>query len=44
MTLAGSSQVELMTHPILEFELDYLMSHEFEAMLRRLDIGDYAQA
>ena len=44
MTLAGSSQVELMTHPILEFERDYLMSHEFEAMLRRLDIDDYAQA
>jgi hypothetical protein len=43
VALAKSSNVELMTHPILEFEFNYLMSDEFEAMLQRLGVGDYAK-
>jgi predicted glycoside hydrolase/deacetylase ChbG (UPF0249 family) len=41
-TLAKSNNVELMTHPIVRMEADYLMSNQFEAMLQRLEIGGYA--
>ena len=40
--LARSSKVELMTHPIVPMESEFLMSHEFRAMLQRLEIGGYA--
>lgn len=40
--LARSSKVELMTHPIVPVESDFLMGHEFRAMLQRLEIGGYA--
>ena len=42
MTLAESSKVELMTHPILELESDYLMSDQFQTMLQRVNVGGYA--
>ena len=40
--LAKSSDVELMTHPIVNKEEDYLMSDGFGVMLERLNIGGYA--
>jgi predicted glycoside hydrolase/deacetylase ChbG (UPF0249 family) len=40
--LAKSSNVELMTHPIVNEEEEYLMSDEFGVMLERLNIGGYA--
>ena len=40
--LAKSSNVELMTHPIVNWEQKYLMSDEFEEILQRLEIGHYA--
>ena len=40
--LARSSNVELMTHPIVKREQEYLMSDEFQVILQRLEIGDYA--
>jgi predicted glycoside hydrolase/deacetylase ChbG (UPF0249 family) len=40
--LAKSSNVELMTHPIVRAESEYLMSDEFQAMLQRLEVGGYA--
>ena len=40
--LAKSSNVELMTHPIVNGEEVYLMSDEFQAILQRLKIGGYA--
>jgi chitin disaccharide deacetylase len=43
VALARSSNVELMTHPIVRTEADYLLSDELEAMLQRLNIGDYAK-
>jgi predicted glycoside hydrolase/deacetylase ChbG (UPF0249 family) len=42
MALAESSNVELMTHPIVRLESEYLMSDQFQAMLQRLNIGGYA--
>jgi predicted glycoside hydrolase/deacetylase ChbG (UPF0249 family) len=42
MALAESRKVELMTHPILKLESDYLMSNQFQATLRCLDVGNYA--
>jgi predicted glycoside hydrolase/deacetylase ChbG (UPF0249 family) len=42
--LAKSNNVELMTHPIVHSEADYLMSDEFHAILQRLEIGSYALA
>jgi predicted glycoside hydrolase/deacetylase ChbG (UPF0249 family) len=42
MTLAESGKVELMTHPILQLESDYLMSDQFQAMLHQLHITGYA--
>jgi predicted glycoside hydrolase/deacetylase ChbG (UPF0249 family) len=40
--LAMSGNVELMTHPIVRAEEKYLMSDEFHALLRTLEIGGYA--
>src|SRR5438105_15874839 len=40
--LAKSSNVELMTHPIVRSEEECLMSDEFKVMLQRLKIGGYA--
>jgi hypothetical protein len=40
--LAKSGNVELMTHPIVYSEAEYLMSDEFCELLQRLDIGGYA--
>lgn len=40
--LARQSNVELMTHPILDSEFKYLMSDEFRAVLQPLPIGTYA--
>jgi len=40
--LARSSNVELMTHPIVPMESEFLMGHEFRAMMQRLEIGCYA--
>jgi predicted glycoside hydrolase/deacetylase ChbG (UPF0249 family) len=40
--LAKSSNVELMTHPTISAEEEYLMSDEFQLMLQRLEIGSYA--
>jgi predicted glycoside hydrolase/deacetylase ChbG (UPF0249 family) len=42
VALAKSSNVELMTHPIVNPEEEYLMSHEFQVILQRLQIGGYA--
>jgi chitin disaccharide deacetylase len=44
LALAGSRSVELMTHPIVPTETDYLLSDEFEAMVQRLNVSDYAKA
>ena len=40
--LAKSTNVELMTHPIVNWEQKYLMSDEFQEILQRLEIGHYA--
>ena len=40
--LAKSSNVELMTHPVVDQEAEYLMSDEFQVLLQRLDVGSYA--
>ncbi len=40
--LAKSNKVELMTHPIVWMESEYLMSNQFQAMLQRLEVGSYA--
>jgi predicted glycoside hydrolase/deacetylase ChbG (UPF0249 family) len=40
--LAKSNKVELMTHPVVPLESDFLMGHEFRSMLQRLEIGGYA--
>ncbi len=42
IVLAKSNMVELMTHPIIPQEADYLMSDEFHVMLQRLNVGSYA--
>lgn len=41
MALAQSSKVELMAHPILGLESEYLMSDHFHVMLQRLNLGSY---
>jgi predicted glycoside hydrolase/deacetylase ChbG (UPF0249 family) len=41
-TLAKTSKVELMTHPAVGEEAEYLMSDKFSAMLERLEVGGYA--
>jgi predicted glycoside hydrolase/deacetylase ChbG (UPF0249 family) len=43
IALAKSSNVELMTHPIVASEAAYLMSYEFAAILRKIEKGTYAQ-
>ena len=40
--LAESSNVELMTHPIISAEKEFLMSDEFQVILQHLEIGGYA--
>jgi chitin disaccharide deacetylase len=42
VALSASSKVELMTHPILELESDYLTGDQFHAMLQGVNIGTYA--
>jgi chitin disaccharide deacetylase len=42
ISLAKSSNVELMTHPISPREMAYLMSDEFSELLQRLEVGSYA--
>jgi len=41
VALAKSGNVELMTHPIVHSEAEYLMSDKFCDLLQRLDIGGY---
>jgi len=41
-TLAKSNNVELMTHPVVRHETEYLISDEFQAMLQCLEVGSYA--
>ena len=40
-SLAKSSNVELMTHPIVAREAEYLMSDEFPVIVRGLNVGGY---
>jgi predicted glycoside hydrolase/deacetylase ChbG (UPF0249 family) len=40
--LAKSSHMELMTHPVVSGEEEYLMSDEFRAILQHLETGGYA--
>jgi predicted glycoside hydrolase/deacetylase ChbG (UPF0249 family) len=40
--LAESRKVELMTHPILPLESEYLISDQFQAILERVNTGGYA--
>jgi chitin disaccharide deacetylase len=42
IALAKSRNVELMTHPIVRMESEYLMSNQFQAMLQRVEAGGYA--
>ena len=42
MELAKSSKVELMAHPIISTESDYLMGDQFRAMLDHLNTASYA--
>lgn len=42
MELANSSKVELMTHPIIRPEFEYLMGDQFGAMLDRINTGSHA--
>jgi chitin disaccharide deacetylase len=42
MVLAKPTKVEVMTHPILQLESEFLMSDQFEAMRQRLNAGGYA--
>ncbi len=41
VALAKSSNVELMTHPAIQREAEYLMSDQFCGMLQRLELGGY---
>jgi len=41
--LAKSNNVELMTHPVVPREADYLMSDDFQMMLQHLEVGRYAR-
>ena len=41
VALAKENKVELMTHPILPLEFEYLMSAQFQSMLQSLDVGGY---
>ena len=44
VALAKFSKVELMTHPIIRTESEYLLSKQFQALLERLETGSYALA
>lgn len=44
VTVATSSDVELMTHPIVREEADYLLSDEFHKILQCLELGSFALA
>ena len=39
--LAKTTNVELMTHPIVSMESEYLMGRGFEVMLKPLEVGGY---
>jgi chitin disaccharide deacetylase len=39
--LAEANNVELMTHPAVQQEAEYLMSDEFQEILQRLEVGNY---
>jgi hypothetical protein len=41
--LAKSSIVELMTHPILPLEMNFLMSDEMGVLLQSIDAGSFAR-
>jgi predicted glycoside hydrolase/deacetylase ChbG (UPF0249 family) len=41
LALAGTASVELMTHPAIKSESEFLMSDAFPPMLRGLDVGSY---
>jgi hypothetical protein len=41
-SLARSASVELMTHPVVAAETEYLMSGEFSALLQRVPTGPHA--
>jgi len=40
--LARSSNVELMTHPVVCSEMEYLMSDDFRSLLERVEAGTHA--
>jgi predicted glycoside hydrolase/deacetylase ChbG (UPF0249 family) len=42
VALAKLRNVELMTHPVVQREAEYLMSNEFGELLQRLEVGGYA--
>jgi chitin disaccharide deacetylase len=42
VTLARSNKVELMAHPIVPMESEYLLSNEFETILQCLELGSYS--
>jgi predicted glycoside hydrolase/deacetylase ChbG (UPF0249 family) len=42
IALAKSNMVELMTHPVVEPEAEYLMSDEFSELLSASEVGSYA--
>jgi len=42
VALAKSNNVELMTHPVVQLEADYLLSDDFRVMVERLNVGGYA--
>jgi len=42
--LASSSEVELMTHPIIRTESEYLLRDRFRAVLNRLNTASCALA
>ena len=42
IALAKSNKVELMTHPIVRMESEYLISNQFQAVLQRVEAGGYA--
>ena len=41
--LANSGDVEIMTHPIISSEVDYLLGDTFGALLQRVQIGSYGK-
>jgi chitin disaccharide deacetylase len=44
VALAKSSDVELMTHPIVRTESEYLMSDRFQALLQQLEVGGWGSS